>query len=88
MQIYPTFILLIGVCPQQNVIFDFMTVQEHLEFYYGLKGIAPNARDAKVTIDHFTVMCLVAWHLNESAAGVDLACLLDGVVLYKRHVFG
>ncbi|XP_015768993.1 PREDICTED: ATP-binding cassette sub-family A member 5-like isoform X2 [Acropora digitifera] len=40
---------LIGVCPQQNVIFDFMTVQEHLEFYYGLKGIAPNARDAKVT---------------------------------------
>ena len=24
------------------------------------------------TINHFTVMCLVAWHLNESEAGVDL----------------
>ena len=60
MQIYPTFFLLIGVCPQQNVTFDFMTVQEHLEFYYGLKEIAPSSRDAKVTIEEFTVVCLVA----------------------------
>ena len=24
------------------------------------------------TVDHFTVVCLVAWPLNESRAGVDL----------------
>jgi len=23
------------------------------------------------TIDHFTLVCLVAWHLNESEAGVE-----------------
>ena len=26
----------------------------------------------KAGIDHFTVVCLVAWPLNESEAGVDL----------------
>ena len=26
-------------------------------------------------IDHFTVVCLVAWPLNESEAGVDLVLL-------------
>ena len=28
-----------------------------------------------VLIDHFTVVCLVAWPLNESEAGVDLALI-------------
>ena len=27
------------------------------------------------TIDHFTVVCLVTWPLNESEAGVDLALI-------------
>ncbi|EDO32070.1 predicted protein, partial [Nematostella vectensis] len=27
----------IGVCPQQDVIFEFLTVKEHLEFYFKLK---------------------------------------------------
>ena len=27
------------------------------------------------TIDHFTVVCLVAWPLNESEAGVDLVLI-------------
>ena len=26
-------------------------------------------------IDHFTVVCLVAWPLNESEAGVDLVLI-------------
>ena len=26
-------------------------------------------------IDHFTVLCLVAWPLNESEAGVDLVLI-------------
>ena len=28
-----------------------------------------------ITIDHFTVVCLVAWPLNESEAGVDLVLI-------------
>ena len=30
-------------------------------------------------IDHFTAMCLVAWPLNESEAGVDLV-LVDSLL--------
>ena len=29
----------IGVCPQQNVLFDFLTVKEHIELYAGLKEV-------------------------------------------------
>ena len=32
-------------------------------------------------IDHFTVVCLVAWPLNESEAGVDLV-LLEILLLF------
>ena len=28
-----------------------------------------------VAIDHFTVVCLVAWPLNENKAGVDLVLI-------------
>ena len=27
-----------GICPQQNVLFDRLTVKEHLEFFSALKG--------------------------------------------------
>ncbi|KAJ7372623.1 ATP-binding cassette sub- A member 5 [Desmophyllum pertusum] len=39
----------IGVCQQQNVLFDFMTVKEHLEFYAGLKEVAVEERDNVVS---------------------------------------
>ena len=32
----------IGVCPQHNVLFDEMTVDEHLWFYARLKGRQPD----------------------------------------------
>ena len=35
-----------------------------------------------VQIDHFTVVCLVAWPLNESEAGVDLV-LIETSLLFK-----
>ena len=33
------------------------------------------------SIDHFTVVCLVAWPLNESEAGVDLV-LIETLLLF------
>ncbi len=27
-----------GLCPQEDILFDFMTVREHLQFYGRLKG--------------------------------------------------
>lgn len=32
----------LGVCPQHDVLYADMTVQEHLTFYAGLKGIPEN----------------------------------------------
>ena len=37
------------------------------------------------TIDHFTVVCLVAWPLNESEAGVDLV-LIETSLLFSRKI--
>ncbi|KHJ48432.1 ABC transporter, ATP-binding protein [Trichuris suis] len=36
---------LIGYCPQYNVLFNDLTVKEHLYFYAGLKGVDSNVRD-------------------------------------------
>lgn len=31
---------LVGICPQQNVLFPFLTVEEHLRFFGRLKGFS------------------------------------------------
>ena len=36
---------------------------------------------SQLGIDHFTVVCLVAWPLNESEAGVDLV-LIETLLLF------
>ena len=42
------FFLFKGVCPQQNVLFNFLTVKEHLEFYSGLKEVPVEDTEALV----------------------------------------
>lgn len=39
----------LGICPQHNVLFDKMTVEEHLWFYGRLKGLSND--DAKKEIE-------------------------------------
>ena len=52
-----------------------------------MEFIAANTRTAAQKlkqsnlIDHFTVVCLVAWPLNESEAGVDLV-LIETLLLF------
>jgi ATP-binding cassette subfamily A (ABC1) protein 3 len=36
----------IGICPQHNILFDSLTVYEHLAFFMRIKGIRPS--DAKI----------------------------------------
>ncbi|KAJ8301076.1 hypothetical protein KUTeg_020063 [Tegillarca granosa] len=38
----------LGVCPQHNILFDTLTVEEHLEFYAGLKGFPKNRMKEEV----------------------------------------
>ena len=33
---------IIGICPQHDVLWDDLTVKEHLEFFAGLKGVPSN----------------------------------------------
>lgn len=37
---------IMGVCPQHDVLFELLTVEEHLSFFYDLKGADPN-KDVK-----------------------------------------
>ena len=37
-------------------------------------------------IDHFTVVCLVAWPLNESEVGVDLVLIETSLLLLGKFV--
>ncbi len=38
-----------GVCPQHDILFDTLTVREHLEFYGGLKGVLPELMHQTIT---------------------------------------
>ncbi|XP_059181099.1 ATP-binding cassette sub-family A member 5 [Centropristis striata] len=40
---------LVGICPQFNIIFDVLTVEEHLRIFAAIKGIPPSDIDAEVT---------------------------------------
>nr|XP_055031860.1 ATP-binding cassette sub-family A member 5 isoform X2 [Misgurnus anguillicaudatus] len=39
---------LVGICPQFNIIFDVLTVQEHLRIFAAIKGILPSDIDGEV----------------------------------------
>lgn len=39
---------IIGVCPQQNVLFDTLTVKEHLYLFAELKGVPKNEIDSRI----------------------------------------
>lgn len=40
-----------GVCPQHDVIFEFLTVEEHLSVYYEIKGGNPDPSKKRAEID-------------------------------------
>ena len=43
-----------GLCPQHNVLYDNLTVEEHLWFFANLKGVA-NPDLVKMEVDRFIV---------------------------------
>lgn len=40
-----------GVCPQYDILFEFLTVQEHLSFFYDLKGSDPKPQVKKAHLE-------------------------------------
>lgn len=41
---------LVGICPQFNIIFDVLTVEEHLRIFAAIKGIPRADIDAEVNV--------------------------------------
>jgi ABC-type multidrug transport system ATPase subunit len=41
----------IGICPQHNVLFDCLTVYEHIVFFQRIKGIRPTAAKIRALTD-------------------------------------
>jgi ABC-type multidrug transport system ATPase subunit len=39
---------IMGVCPQYDVLFELLTTEEHLEFFYDLKGADKNLKKAEI----------------------------------------
>lgn len=37
-----------GYCPQQNIIFDTMTVEEHLLYFAAIRGVPRHQREAVI----------------------------------------
>ena len=44
---------LVGVCPQFNIIFDVLTVEEHLHIFAAIKGILPAEVAPEVAVSLF-----------------------------------
>lgn len=52
---------LVGICPQFNIIFDVLTVEEHLRIFAAIKGIPATDTDAEVeTLERMNPMKKVA----------------------------
>lgn len=46
---------IMGVCPQHDILFELLTAQEHLEFFYDLKGADPDPAKKKADIDKLMI---------------------------------
>lgn len=51
---------LVGICPQFNIIFDVLTVEEHLRIFAAIKGILPSDIDNEVREFLLPVQILIA----------------------------
>lgn len=79
----------LGMCPQHNVLFDKLSVEEHLWFYSRLKGMAEE--DIRGTMDKSVPVSVVL--LREDRTGPDrthvLSCacrmIMDLELSNKRH---
>lgn len=48
---------LVGICPQFNIIFDVLTVEEHLKIFAAIKGIPAADVDTEVRRTSICMLC-------------------------------
>ena len=86
--------LMKGTVPKRlDICYDFGTFNNIFHFYFLL--VVPSAPQHTkfltsfmfwVRIDYFTVVCLVAWPLNECEAGVDLLLIETSLLLLCNFI--
>uniref|UniRef100_A0A4W5N7S5 ABC transporter domain-containing protein n=1 Tax=Hucho hucho TaxID=62062 RepID=A0A4W5N7S5_9TELE len=75
---------LVGICPQFNIIFDVLTVEEHLRIFAAIKGILPSDIDNEVRGFLLAVQILIAKNLSggqKRKLSVGIAILGDPKIL-------
>lgn len=70
----------LGMCPQHNVLFDKLSVEEHLWFYSRLKGMAEE--DIRREMDKLVPLCFWVRLLWQDRSGIASAW---SVVLETRR---
>jgi ATP-binding cassette subfamily A (ABC1) protein 3 len=58
---------LMGVCPQHDVLFELLTTEEHLSFFYDMKGANPDPKVKKAEIEKLMMDVGVADKRNSLA---------------------
>uniref|UniRef100_A0A8B9KF90 ABC transporter domain-containing protein n=1 Tax=Astyanax mexicanus TaxID=7994 RepID=A0A8B9KF90_ASTMX len=75
---------LVGICPQFNIIFDVLTVEEHLRIFAAIKGILPSEIDILKDLDLEKIMDAQAKNLSggqKRKLSVGIAILGDPKIL-------
>ena len=56
----------LGMCPQHNVLFDKLSVEEHLWFYSRLKGMAEEdiRKEMDKSVQVYCVYLFIVWRSN------------------------
>ncbi|KAJ6638915.1 Phospholipid-transporting ATPase ABCA3, partial [Pseudolycoriella hygida] len=59
----------IGLCPQHNILFDQLTVREHIEFYGRLKGLTK--RQVQIEVNRYTAQLGMRLMINSRAKNLS-----------------
>lgn len=59
----------IGLCPQHNILFDELTVREHIEFYSLLKGL--NRKDVEEEVKRYVELLELEPKINAPSASLS-----------------
>jgi len=59
----------IGLCPQHNILFDDLTVREHIEFFSRLKGM--HTEDIEREVEKYVKLLKLEDKINERAGSLS-----------------
>lgn len=79
---------LVGVCPQFNIVFDVLTVEEHLGVFAAIKGIPPADVDSEVSRCRLSFQSLALWSCicTHAVSRNYCCCLVLSSIVFDQQV--